>query len=753
MSISVIASGNAAGTTGSATTSAANTVGANCIVVTGSYASAATLTDSLGNTWTQLAVQVSGSYVLKMWYCLNPITGSAHTFTLAGSNSFPNISFVAASGVASVFAQNPVAGATVAGSSVTSLQPTSQTPPVNGALLVTGATFGSGTAAAINSGFTALTTSFNPGITIGGGIGYLVQAAAAPIDPTWSWTTASNAAVAMAYFLPNVPVTNAAILWSPGNWYSNGSGSFQPNNVLPSSTYALSNTPGAYFRTVINSTGSGLIAVTIDTTILTGITAGSTPVIAYSIDTNAWTTVQLTASSAPTTINLVTGLSAGAHTLELYFMAVDLTSTTSMGDRWNNPVTNFSGVKILYFTIDTGSTLSAPVTRPYRAIWFGDSTLEAAENVSSALTVGGQDAGQGYGYVSMLGLNAEIGLVGNASQGYAHTGSGNFPALYNAPQSSSSWPYYFSGASRLGQPLDWVICNHGINGTVTSATVQGWITQVRAAYPAVKIFVMVPWIYTNASSIVAGVAAYQAAVPSDTNVFLINPTGIPNGTAYWNAGGTFLHPNVRGDALTAAAYVGGIKAALTSGGGGGGASTGGLSSSSAATPLPAPAGRAWAEMGFDEQRKAAIGGRPEGVTDAEWATYGRESGRRGASAARVSGRASAEAQRRREEQEEEARSQAEADARTFARAQERRERARAAEASERAQLENRRRAESHGCSEAGTIAGAGIGRYVGAAAGTAILPGVGTAIGAVGGSLLGGYVGGEDWRGKGSKRG
>ena len=208
------------------------------------------------------------------------------------------------------------------------------------------------------------------------------------------------------------------------------------------------------------------------------------------------------------------------------------------------------------------------------------------------------------------------------------------------------------------------------------------------------------------------------------------------------------------------------------GGGSAGRGSSSASSPSASAPLPSPAGRAWAELDFDSKRRAALNGRPKEVTDAEWATYGRENARRGASAARVSGRASAEAQRRREEQEEEARKeaaraqkeadaaqkeaerkqaeeekarrqQAMEDARTFARARERRAQAAAREAADRAERAAKERASGHARSEAGTVAGAGIGRYLGAAAGTAIAPGPGTAIGAVAGGLLGGFVGGR----------
>src|SRR5262245_35347927 len=53
-----------------------------------------------------------------------------------------------------------------------------------------------------------------------------------------------------------------------------------------------------------------------------------------------------------------------------------------------------------------------------------------------------------------------------------------------------------------------------------------------------------------------------------------------------------------------------------------------------------PAGASpWSSMDFDAPRRAALGGRPDGVTDAEWAAFGKENARRGAAGAKVAGRA------------------------------------------------------------------------------------------------------------------
>ncbi len=383
-------------------------------------------------------------------------------------------------------------------------------------------------------------------------------------------TITDSSTGATATFTANtvIPVTSSAVLWSPGNWYSDGSGTFQTNNVLPTSTYALSNTPGAYLRTVITSGGSGSIKLDLDTSILNSITSGHEPVLCWLVD-GTISTSQLTYSASPVQLTLATGLASGAHSIEVYFKAVDLSGSSSMGDRWTDPTTDFSGVKITGVEIDAGSSLSAPVTRSKRAIWFGDSSLEGAQNVSSSLTISGQDAGQSFGYLAGQALGAEMGMVGFSAQGYGAAGYGNVPALYNATVGVSGWGQYFSGKSRRSQPLDWIICSHGINdGTVNTAVLQAWMEEVRAAYASAGIFVLVPWNGASRASIGTGFNNYVAAHPSDTQVFLIDPADpqIPNTSDFGTTGN---HPNLRGDAVTESAYVGAIRAALGTTGGSG----------------------------------------------------------------------------------------------------------------------------------------------------------------------------------------
>lgn len=192
-----------AGSTGGATvtTSSIDTTGANLIVVAVSYYSdgvVPTLSDSKGNTWTGLTERsLSASSSVRLFYCVAPTVGSGHTFTAARLNSYPTVSVSAFSGAAaSPYDQESGA---VVGTTSTSYQPGSITPSENNCVLVTGIANG-GTSNTIDSSFNATSTGNSGSNHVGGGIAYKIQTTAGAENPTWSWTTSSSRASAMASF-------------------------------------------------------------------------------------------------------------------------------------------------------------------------------------------------------------------------------------------------------------------------------------------------------------------------------------------------------------------------------------------------------------------------------------------------------------------------------------------------------------------------------------------------------------------------
>jgi hypothetical protein len=216
MTIAIIAEGiKASATGGDVTTDAANTTGADLIVLALIYYHAGTVSvptvlDSKGNTWTALTDRRSSNQGCRLFYCAGPTVGTGHTFSTSGAN-FPTLAYIAVSGASATPYHSEAGNATESG---TSLQPGSVTPPADGCLVVTGLNFGGGSGASIGSGFTAQVSNYNPGVAIAGAIARLIQGTAAAVNPTWNWTGTGEGAAGIAVFQPAVvgPTAGTAAL-------------------------------------------------------------------------------------------------------------------------------------------------------------------------------------------------------------------------------------------------------------------------------------------------------------------------------------------------------------------------------------------------------------------------------------------------------------------------------------------------------------------------------------------------------------
>ncbi len=179
------------------TTAAINTTGANLLVAhiewNPVFSSTCVPSDSKSNSWTPLTAKDNGAGdKSQLYYVTSPTVGSGHTFTATtgGDQDGCVMEIAAYSGTNGFQVEN---GATTA-SSVTSFQPGSVTPSANGYLVITGIGIGTVSAAfSINSSF-LITDQGVSGVGSGGGLGYLIQTSAAPINPTWSWTSGASAA-------------------------------------------------------------------------------------------------------------------------------------------------------------------------------------------------------------------------------------------------------------------------------------------------------------------------------------------------------------------------------------------------------------------------------------------------------------------------------------------------------------------------------------------------------------------------------
>ena len=214
MAISVLSSAEGAGSAG-ATTGAADSTGANFAVVgiTGAGLSA-TPSDNKSSTYTNRTLEAPGVTIeCRLSYSLIAGTGADHTVTFSEASSFSTVLALFASGLhATTPYDTESAGAFVAPG--TSLQPGSLTPANAGSLIVAVLVHDDAiTDLAIDSGFTILnpgTVPFAGGTNYGGAIAYLVQGAAAAVNPTWSWTNSVTGVAAMAAFAPAAAASSGA---------------------------------------------------------------------------------------------------------------------------------------------------------------------------------------------------------------------------------------------------------------------------------------------------------------------------------------------------------------------------------------------------------------------------------------------------------------------------------------------------------------------------------------------------------------
>jgi len=313
---------------------------------------------------------------------------------------------------------------------------------------------------------------------------------------------------------PQLPsVSSLGIFFSPYNWFSDGSESLQSNNIKSDATYAISNTPGAYFKTRFSGT-SFSIAVDVAAIVSAGISAGNYPVIEYQIDGGAWQRVQLASSSS--IIELASSLSVGIHTIECHFVGV----IWSGGDRWITPVL---AIKITDIILDDGEFLYAPTIKPKRAMLYGDSHSEGYEVLASGTTVANQNARLAWPALLASHLNAEYGVAGFAGQGYT-VGVGGA----SLPDCEDAWNFYSSGKSRLvssvfAPDIDYVVSGHGTNdadGGALQTAVQNTLAAMKAASPNGVVFSIMPP-GGNRTTIIAGTDAVAdsavIAVQTNTN--------------------------------------------------------------------------------------------------------------------------------------------------------------------------------------------------------------------------------------------
>lgn len=200
MPISLVASTSKGQNFWPVTTDAIDTTGANLMtMVVSCYASEPTISDSKGNTWSNVvANQYYGAVGLATKYCASPTVGSSHTVT----SNFVNYVFIVVSAFSGAKATSPLDQTAVAGSGsgATSQAAGSITPSEDNCLVVSYLGIDGGSSApSIGSSFTKIASDYNRGWE-GGGFGYIVQSTAGATNPSWSWSGACGAVAVSASF-------------------------------------------------------------------------------------------------------------------------------------------------------------------------------------------------------------------------------------------------------------------------------------------------------------------------------------------------------------------------------------------------------------------------------------------------------------------------------------------------------------------------------------------------------------------------
>jgi hypothetical protein len=195
-----------AGTQHTITSDAIDTTGADLLVVSVSWYNKSTpdeldVTDSKSNTWVHLTNYGSGSSsYTAIWYSVNPTVGTSHTFTFAETSTYPSIFVEAFSGADTTAPFDVENGAYSA--AVTSVATGSVTPTVNGEVICASVCMDSSfTNLSIDSSFIDPPQEEQPySADMGGALTHLIQGTAGAVNPTWSWTTTTDGAAAIATF-------------------------------------------------------------------------------------------------------------------------------------------------------------------------------------------------------------------------------------------------------------------------------------------------------------------------------------------------------------------------------------------------------------------------------------------------------------------------------------------------------------------------------------------------------------------------
>lgn len=213
MAFNILGSGKKTNNLNGVTSDAVDTTGATWIVVGISkyQPNAGTLTDSKVNGWTPLtAKSLPSDNYSQLFVCFNPTVGAGHTFDFAGASTYPALIYIFGNGTLPEF-DKEAAGNTNSGGA--SIQPGSVTPDNANSLLIALCSANSVITQTIDSGFTkAQEIAFGSGNNYGEALFYLIQGAAAAVNPTIGGGATNRAAVMAVFAEGSLPPPDDMVL-------------------------------------------------------------------------------------------------------------------------------------------------------------------------------------------------------------------------------------------------------------------------------------------------------------------------------------------------------------------------------------------------------------------------------------------------------------------------------------------------------------------------------------------------------------
>lgn len=411
MAFALVASVQTPGGATGGTSAAIDTTGANLLTFNASYFGTAgvTISDSKGNTW---ALRKNDGVAVdnntdSLYDCLNPTVGTGHTFTVGtpGGSNYSVGQIAAWSG-----ATTPATvDGTPTGTAVAALtvQPGSRTPGQAGSLFVTGFSGHEVTGVTINSGFTiAGQTNTVGGVNYSGAMAYLIQGAAAAINPTWTATDATGNHATMAVYIPaagggvftasisdthaSSDATTAAMLATASRSDSHVS-SDALTGVAQASTSDTVTTSDATAPTFLATASTSDTAASSDT--LTGVAVASS---ADTLVTSDATTPVMLAVASPTDTLATSDATTGAA-------VATLADTLASSD-------TLTGIMVSFATLRTDSAATSDVSTASMLVVVGVADTAAS---SDALTGGAMAAladflASSEGYASVVGMVASV---------------------------------------------------------------------------------------------------------------------------------------------------------------------------------------------------------------------------------------------------------------------------------------------------------------------------------------------------------